>query len=391
MHNAKIRKKGNPFVYGETVIGEHFANRLEELKVLERDLLDGQVVFLISPRRQGKTSLILNLFQRLKDKGIITAYIDLYRCASMGQFLNQYLNHLLRASETGLEKAVRFINELLPSIRPKISVAPDSTVQAEIVISPIEKDLTKIAEEVLDLPQRIAKQKKKKVVVAVDEFQEIRNFNGESVEKTFRSVIQHHREVGYLFAGSKRHIINDMIHREDRAFYKAGKVMHLDKIERSIFVQFIQKRFETTGFEIDSDVIEEILNVTDDCPYYVQYLCHELWDISFDTRKIKKDLINMVIKTIVAEESPIYLTIWDELTLHQRRLLQAIALSQGKNIFSQDFVLRNELVSASSVQTSANLLMDKGVLGRNNGDYYIEDIFFKYWILYFGIPVLKKP
>ena len=391
MHNAKIHKRGNPFVYGETVRGQNFANRIEELKMLERDLIDGQIVFLISPRRQGKTSLILNLSQRLKAKGIITAYVDLYRCASMAQFLNQYLNRLLRASETKFEKIARFINELLPSIRPKINIAPNGSVNAELNISPIEKDLTKITEEIIDLPQRIAKQKKKKVFVAFDEFQEIRNFNGEAVEKIIRSVIQHHREVGYLFAGSKRHIINDMIHREDRAFYKAGKVMPLDKIERSVFTQFIQKKFTATGFKIGSGVIEEIFNITDDCPYYVQYLCHELWDNFSASRKIEKDCINMVLEKIVAEESPIYLTIWDELTLHQRRLLQAIALSQGKNIFSQDFVIRNELVSASSVQTSANLLMDKGILDRNNGDYYIEDIFFKYWILYFGIPVSEKP
>lgn len=390
MNNAKIHNKGNPFVYGETVAGEYFANRVEELKTLEQDLVDGQTLFLIAPRRYGKTSLVLKLFQNLKNKGVITVYVDLYRCASLGQFLNQYLNLVLNASETKLNKVTRFITELLPSIRPKLSMAADGSVTAEIAFSPLEKDLSKISAEILDLPYRIAKQKKKKFAIAFDEFQEIKNYNGESTEKTFRSVIQHHREVGYLFAGSKKHIIKDMIYREDRAFYKAGKVMNLGKISRADFAAFIAKKFETTGFKIGPETIEEILKISNDCPHYVQYLCHELWDNFSNTRKLEKNSVGIVLEKIVAEESPIYLTIWDELTLLQRRLLQAIAKIGGRNIFSQEFALQNELTSASSVQTSANLLMDKGILDRDNGDYYIEDIFFKYWILKFGIPSAKK-
>ena len=139
------------------------------------------------------------------------------------------------------------------------------------------------------------------------------------MEKTIRSVIQHHRQVGYLFAGSKKHIIKDMIYREDRAFYKAGKVITLGKIDQSVFTRFIKKKFEMTKFKMDSDVIKEVFNITNNCPYYVQYLCHELWDNYLNSKKIEKSNIMVVLKKIVTEESPIYVTIWSELTLHQRR------------------------------------------------------------------------
>ena len=390
-HNVKKHKRGNPFVYGEVVTREHFADRVEELKILERDLLDGQTVFLISPRRYGKTSLISKLFGHLRKKGAIVVYVDLYRCASLTQFLNLYLNLLFKASETKIGKITRSIGELFSSIRPKVSVTPDGSIHLDLGISPVEKDLSKIIEEIIDLPYRIATRKKKKVIIAFDEFQEIRNFDGESMEKTIRSVIQHHRQVGYLFAGSKKHIIKDMIYREDRAFYKAGKVIILGKINQSVFTRFIKKKFEMTKLKIDSDVIKEVFNITNNCPYYVQYLCHELWDNYLNSKKIEKSNIIVVLKKIVTEESPIYVTIWNELTLHQRRLLQAIATSGGKNVFSQEFVIRNELNSTSSVQTSANLLMNKGILDRENGEYYIEDLFFKYWILYLGTPKEQSP
>ena len=160
-HNAKKHKKGNPFVYGEVVTREHFADRVEELKILERDLLDGQTVFLISPRRYGKTSLISKLFGHLRKKGAILVYVDLYRCASLTQFLNLYLNLLFKASETKIGKITRAIGELLSSIKPKVSVTPDGSIHLDLGISPIEKDLSKIIEEIIDLPYRIATRKKK--------------------------------------------------------------------------------------------------------------------------------------------------------------------------------------------------------------------------------------
>jgi len=373
-------------VYGETVTGDNFADREDELDVLERDLGDGQTVFLISPRRYGKTSLILNLFRRLNARDTVTVYVDLYRCASLSQFLNQYLTQILKASETGVDKITRFLRDLLPSLRPKITVNQDGSINAEIGISPAEKNYLPFLTEVIDLPNRIASRRKKTVVIAWDEFQEIRNYNGESLEKAIRSVIQHHRNVGYLFAGSKRHVIKDMIYREDRAFYKSGRVMTLKPIPRPLFIKFVNRKFAGSGYTIEPDVADEILDAAHDCPYFIQYLGHEIWDTYQDAKKVEKKDVAATLKKIVAEESPVYLTIWNDLTLPQRRLLQAIAADTGKGIFSQDYLVRHDLGSASSVQTSAHLLTEKGVLDRENGDFFIEDVFLKHWIILFGTP-----
>lgn len=386
MDNLKKHKKGNPFVYGETVTGDNFADREDELGVLERDLKDGQTVFLISPRRYGKTSLILNLFRHLNARDTVTVYVDLYRCASLSQFLNQYLTQILKASETGVDKITRFLKDLLPALRPKIVINQDGSINAEIGLSPAEKNYAPFLTEVIDLPNRIASRRKKTVVIAWDEFQEIRNYNGESLEKAIRSVIQHHRNVGYLFAGSKRHVIKDMIFREDRAFYKSGKVMTLKQIPRPLFVKFINRKFAGSGYIVDPVVADEIITAAHECPYFIQYLCHEIWDTYQDSHKVEKKDVAATLKKIVAEESPVYMTIWNDLTLPQRRLLQAIATDEGKGIFSQDYLVRHDLGSASSVQTSAHLMTEKGILDRENGDFFIEDVFFKHWIILFGTP-----
>jgi len=386
MNNPKRHIKGNPFVYGETVAGENFTDREEELMIMERDALDGQTVFLISPRRYGKTSLLLNLFHRLRNRDALTVYLDLYRCASLGQFLNLYLSQILKSSASGVDKVTHFLRDFMPSLRPKIIVNQDGSVHAELGLSPTARDYTPYLTDVLDLPARIAARRKKPVVVAWDEFQEIRNYNGETLEKTIRSVIQHHRHVGYLFSGSKRHIIKDMIFREDRAFYKSGKVMTLNKIPRPLFTKFIDRKFSATGFTLADGVIDEILDKAGDGPYFVQYLCHEIWDNKLITKKIDKKDVNEIMAKIVSEESPIYLTIWNDLTLAQRRLLQAIAGDTGKGVFSQDYLAQHDLGSASSVQTSTHLLIEKGLLDRENGDFYIEDVIFRHWIMQYGTP-----
>jgi AAA+ ATPase superfamily predicted ATPase len=386
MNNLKKHKKGNPFVYGETVTGNNFTDREDEMVSLERDMRDGQTVFLISPRRYGKTSLILNLFRHLDRRDCMTVYVDLYRCASLTQFLNQYLTQILKVSETGTDRIARFLKDLLPALRPKIIVHQDGSISAEVGLSPTEKNYLPYLVEVIDLPHRIASRRKKTMVIAWDEFQEIRNYNGESLEKAIRSIIQHHRNVGYLFAGSKRHVLRDMIFREDRAFYKSGKVMTLKEIPRPEFVKFINRKFTESGFVIGPDVAEDIMTAAHDCPYFIQYLCHEIWDSYHEVRKVDKKDVRETLRKIVAEESPVYLTIWNDLTLPQRRLLQAIASDTGKGIFSQDYLVRHELGSSSSVQTSSHLLIEKGILDRENGDFFLEDVFFKHWIVFFGSP-----
>jgi len=384
MDNVELHNIENPFIYGEIVIGDNFVDREKEMEGLRRDLLNGEIIFLISPRRYGKTSLIFNLFEQLESDDVITVYVDLYRCASLNQFIIQYVTHVIQKSETGLEKTVRFLKELSLSIKPQFSINPDGSINIQPGIS--LKNSEQSFEEILDIPGKISKKKNKKIVVALDEFQEIRNFNGESIEKIMRSVIQQHRNVGYIFAGSKKSVIEDMINNKERAFYKSGKIMNLGEIDRDIFESFVKKKFRETGYTLESEVVDEIFKVTGDSPYYVQYLCHEIWDSMISTKTVNIGDVQTVLKKVISEAKPIYLTLWDDLTLHQRRLLQAITTGGGKNIYSRDFIEQNELNTSASVQTSVNSLTKKGILYREQEEYFIEDIFFKFWIIYFGIP-----
>jgi len=369
----------NPFIYGQIVSGDDFADREDELKLLHRKLFNAEKVFLISPRRYGKSSLIENTLRLVKKDGFYTAYIDLYRASSFKEFIELYALSVFSAAETHLEKIARLIRTSLPKLRPRFVVEPDGKPGISIDVSK-EADLFNMAEEVYNAPQRIAEKKGRNFAVVFDEFQEIRNFDGERVEKSMRAFFQMHRNVGYVFAGSKRHILYDMSEKSASAFYKIGPVITLQKIPREIFREFLRKKFEATDYTVEEGVVNKILDTVEDYPYNAQYLCHEIWEEKTDIKTIKMEDVGNVLLIVLTRNSPVYLSMMDNLTLFQRRVLRAIAKHGGENVFSDKYIRSNELVSASMLQKSLRLLQSKDLLDREAGTYFIPDVFLKLWL-----------
>jgi len=370
----------NPFIYGEVVTGKDFVNRKEEIGSLIRDLKDGQRIFLVSPRRYGKTSLIINVLKELQKEGLYTAYIDLFKVSSFKALLELYAREISKASESKIDAFTRFVREFFPNLRPRIIISPEGSPSVEIDYDPKEKRIPSLLGEVYDAPQKIVLKKKHNFVVVFDEFQEITNLDSERIEKLMRAHFQHHDKVAYLFAGSRRRLIYDMISDKRRAFYGMGKLMKLDKLPREEFGGFLRSKFTGTGFSVEDGVIDEILDITENYPYNAQFLCHELWDNCRDKRRISMEEIHPVLNKILEDQSMAYITIWESLTMNQRRLLIGIASSSGRDIFSKNFIKENDLGAVSSVQTSASLLMKKEIIDKEDGEYYINDVFFKEWI-----------
>jgi hypothetical protein len=370
----------NPFIYGDFVGADFFCDREEEQKALRRDLGDAQKLFLISPRRYGKTSLLKRVLAQLESEDFIAVYIDLYRASSLHTFLELYCAAVAEAAESALDKALRFVSEVLPRLRPKITV--DASGTPSISIEPLltARDTRQLLDEAFELPATVAKRKKKNVVVVLDEFQEIMNFDGEALEKAMRSHIQGHSAVGYVFSGSKRHILEDMTHDERRAFYRIGKVMYLEKIPRTAFLPFLQQRFEAGGFAVEEGVIAHVLDIADDVPHNAQRLCHELWDDLHESRRVTLSDVDRVFVKILGEQTPYHLQQWDALSLNQRALLKAVTTRGGTNLFSQEFLVHSGIGSLPTLQTSLKLLVKKGVIEKQSEGHAITDVFFREWI-----------
>jgi hypothetical protein len=371
----------NPFRFGSVVTGDDFADRRTEQAELSRELHDGQHLFLLSPRRYGKTSLVLTLLDRLRAKGMLVAYVDVFRATTPVQLLELTAQTILRAAESRPERLLRLATELLGRIRPQVGADATGKPTLSLDVGTSPRSALAIQEEVLALPERLAEKRKVRLVLAFDELQEIQRFPGAGLEKAMRSHFQRHQRVSYLFAGSKESALRDMASREQSPFYKFGRIVSLGPIPTEEFVPFLSARFRRGRLRASREVLEVILATADDIPYNVQRLCHQLWAMraGASERLTEKD-VGEALTMIVGQDAPHFSAAWDRLSLHQRQVLQAIAHSGGRNVFTKEFLATHRLGASSSVQRSLAQLLKDQTVQRANGEYHFSDPFFREWV-----------
>lgn len=375
----------NPFVYGEVVPLASFVDREDELDRLVRNLADGQKVFLISPRRYGKSSLIRQAMTVLGRQKIATMELTVSSFSSYVAFLEGYARTLV-ALETKVDRARSWLSELFTAIRPEVryDLKPSGGGQLSLAFPTVRtaRDVARVAEEVFALPARIAERQKRRLVVALDEFQAIGSFNGGSIEHALRAAVQQQRQVGYVFAGSEPTLMEEMISPK-RPFYKAGPVMRLQKIPAEVFAGFIEGRFRRTGIKPEPGLGAAVVDLAGNLPYDVQRLAHETWDDIAAARRRTAgfDDLHATLHRLLAEQDLLFESVWQRLTLAQRAALRAVVLEQGRELLASDTRTRHRLGGASSVQASLNALQRLDLVSREDqGRYTVVDSLLREWV-----------
>ena len=372
----------NPFVYGEVVPVVAFVDRETELDRLTRDLLAGQKIFLISPRRYGKSSLVRQAL-RAAERGVaLTVDVTVSSYSSYVAFLEGYARALLGV-ETRLDKARAWMREMLGSVRPEIRMEPDDRGGSQLAVSfpsaRSERDVSRLAQEVFALPGRIAQARRRRLAVALDEFQAIGSFDGGNVEHTLRAAVQHQRQVGYVFSGSEPSLMERMLGRS-RPFYKAGPVMRLQKIPADRFADFIEARFRATRLRPAAGLGAAIVELAGNLPYDVQRLAHEVWDDALGGKTVGLDDLHQTLKRLLGEHEAIFEATWQRLTLAQRAALRAAVLEEGRELLSGDVRARYRLGGASTVQASLSALVREDILAREGTQYVVVDSLLREWV-----------
>jgi AAA+ ATPase superfamily predicted ATPase len=368
----------NPFVYGETVRGDNFCNRKQEINELVNDIKNGTNVIIFSPRRYGKTSLINHVLEIAGQKGILSFYVDLFPAVNKQKFIEIYARAISSGLPGKTSRIVKKLKEYLPRIIPKV-IMDDQSVQFEFGFDRRDS-LSPHIDDLLAAGKKVADQHNKNAVVVFDEFQEIANFDDQEIERKMRTVFQHHRNVSYIFMGSKTHLMRDIFNNLNRPFYKSGKHFPLGKIDSIELVKFAAKKFETTGIKITDDALKEIIDVTECHPYYFQMLCHVLWEIALDDEAVKLSHIEEAVEILISRESSAYMAIWESLTAKQKNLLIALMQEHNPAIYSRRFLEQHGLGAASSLQKATKKLINMELIQQANGSYEIIDLFFKRWI-----------
>lgn len=370
----------NPFVFGEIVDDAHFVDRAAELAKLVRDLSDGQKVFLLSPRRFGKSSLVAMTLLKLQKRHIRTANLTVSSYSSYAQFLEKFAEKVLRAAgpwDRVKDWITRFARQVKPDVNVNLSTG-------EVTVS-LNKgsgfDPAPIAPDVFALPGELARNGGFRMAICLDEFQQISQFNGGSVENVIRNQVQEQREVGYVFAGSQPSLMQEML-SSSRPFHKAGPQMFLDKIAPKEWQDYIHKHFRRRGRVLHASALETLFIYADLIPYDVQRVAHELWD--YAELKNKKELhsidVDAVVDELIRAHTTYYELLWEQLAARQRAVLQAIAKRGPSDIYSQTVRDEFRLGPASTVQKSIQSLDSRDILDRYQGKYFFLDPLFPFWI-----------
>lgn len=374
------RPRKTPFVFGEIIDDANFVNRTDELSNLVRDLADGQKVFLLSPRRFGKSSLVALALLKLKKRHIHTVNLTVSSYSSYAQFLEKFAEKVLRAAGPW-ERVKDWVTRFGRQVKPDVSI---NMATGEISVS-LGKgaafDPTPIAPDVFALPGELTKNAGIRMAICLDEFQQISQFNGGSVENALRNQVQEQREVGYVFAGSQPSLMEEMLSAK-RPFHKAGPQMFLDKIPAKDWKDSITRHFRKRGRTIDNPGLETLLASADLIPYDVQRIAHELWDYAElkDKRQLDSSDVKSVIESLVTSQSTYYELLWEQLSARQRAALQAIAYRGASEIYSQGVREEFRLGPASTVQKALQSLDSRDILDQYKGNYFFLDPLFPSWI-----------
>ena len=372
----------NPFVYGEVVPAAAFADRVVELDRLVTDLAAGQKVFLISPRRFGKSSLVRHALGAMTRRGAITIDVTVSSFSSYVAFLEGYAR-ALAAAETKGNRARTWLREMVKSARAEVTYAAGPLGALSVSFPGVrsERDVSRLAQEVFALPARLADARGRSVVVALDEFQAIAGFNGGSVEHALRAAVQHQRNVGYIFAGSEPSLMERMLGPK-RPFYKAGPVIRLDKIPADEFADFIDRRFKCSGIKPETGLGVAIVELAGNLPYDVQRLAHETWDEvrAGGRRRATLDDLHQALRRLLAQQHTMFEAAWQRLTLAQRSVLRAVVLEDGRGLLSAEVRARHRLGGASSVQYGLGSLVREDLISREVDRYVVVDSLLREWV-----------
>ena len=369
--------KDSPFIYGTIVSIQSFTNREAESAKLQSNLLNGINTTIISPRRWGKSSLVEKVITDInkKDKKTKTVIIDLFSVSSEEDFLEQFAREVIKASSSKWQEWMSSGKEFFKKLIPKLSIGIDPSTDFSLSFD--WHELKKNSDEVLNLPETIAKKRGIKFIICLDEFQNLSSFNDYLFfEKKLRACWQRHKSVTYCLYGSKRHMMTDIFNNPSKPFYRFGDIMLLQKIETKKWVSFICKSFAATDKQIDENTAGIIPLVMKNHSWYVQQLAHYAWNVTH--KRATTTEINTALKELINANTPLYQKETESISHTQLNLLKAVAKNETQ--FTSTAVMNKyQLGTPRNVSKNKTVLINNDIIHEINNKFEFVDPAFELW------------
>lgn len=366
-----MKKPNNPFVVQGYYGPDYFCNRNEEVQRMTSWLNNDLNITLISGRRKGKSNLIHHLFHSLKQTSI---YVDIYRTKSFSDFSKVLTEAVFQQYGSEKTTLLKKASVFLKSIRPVFGYDPISGEPQVSVQQVGEHKGSASVEELLQFLEN----EKGEFVIAIDEFQEICSWKDEMGEAAFRTLVQNHPGIRFIFSGSDNRLMTEMFTNKKRPFYRSSELLYLQKIERNEYTQFITQHFKKSNGKLPLADIELVLDWCRGETYYVQRICNRLYsERSWSTKLSTREILNRYIEEKTSE----FQVQLQLISRNQKDLLESIARDGGVDRpTANDFVQRHHLSSTSTIGQNIQSLLDKDLIELENKTYRVSDVFLEKWL-----------
>lgn len=393
----------NPFEFGRELGSDELVNRKEEINEVVQVIKNGGKLFVIGPRRYGKTSILKAADDRLKRAGALVLRYNAESYTTVDQLVGVIVADAAHAMRGGVERAGLQIKKFFSKLRPELgfNVSESSwkvTLGAARAATSDEGGGLRLLVDALDGLEKLAadQPKERSVGLVIDEFQWLIELGGRDAERLIRSAIQRHKRTGYVFAGSKTRMLTEMTTSAARPFYRLGSLRFVGPLPRGEFIQFLLDKFASGGFRVEGatakggggGAVALILDLAEEVPFNVQLLAHTCWEqLSGATTRSAQVLTEQVVRSslelIARRYDAFYTQLWKDLTVIQRQTLRAVIHEGGKGMQSMKAV-RRVGKGASTIAKSLALLVEREILREEEsvGDirFRFEDPFFAVWI-----------
>ena len=373
--------KKKSFIFGTAVSDYNFIGREKESQRLMSNFTEGINTILISPRRIGKTSLVKHV-KRLLDsqEDIIVVYLDMFACKTEYEFYNALSAAVLKQTASHAEKWMEYAKEFLARLTPKLTFSPEANTDFSISLGITPK--THTPEEVLNLAEEIARKRDKRIVVCIDEFQQLGELpESLTVQKRLRAVWQHQQLTSYCLFGSKQHLMSNIFQRRNMPFYQFGDMIFLGKIDTASWVDYIVAHFADRNRCISNELAQHLCEQVDNYSSYVQQLAWLLFSRLNDGETATEEQLNLAVNDLLDANDALFMQQVEPLSAYQMNFLRAIAAGHHKGYGKKDIRDDFNLGSPANITRLKNALVKKDLIEvQGRGLLYFTDPVFLLWM-----------
>ena len=366
-----------PFQYGTLATKDNFVDRVEDRAQLKSFLSSHINVMLISPRRWGKSSLVKVAMEELQneDKDIRVCFIDVFSIGSEAEFYRTFASQVIACASSKLERRIQDAKKFLTGVVPQVVIKDDVTnfMAFDVKFMPQEQDKM----DILRLPETLAEAKNIKIIVCIDEFQQLANLPGyKNMEGKMRSAWQQQQHVTYCLYGSKRHMMMDIFNNANSPFYRFGQMLFLGKIPKTEWMPFIRESFEKTGKHISEAFASQVCDTVECHSWYLQQLCYFIWNAT--TEEVTEQTFQYGLSQLVNTNSPMFLSDTESLAPSQIEMLRAIK-DGVQQLSSMEAKRLYALGNPNTISKNKKVLKEKDIIEEAKGKLVFVDPVYHLW------------